>query len=264
MQKPSGPHAPPASPLAKGSHTFIPKMEAIAASPRDYFVQMTRALVLMRKGKDARKAARDALVVARAARPDVDVVGDMILNLDIELNQPEDAEKHARQILRKDRGNALANYVMGSLRLQEGDYMTAETFLRLSVQTEKPVAAAQNDLAECLRRLQRPAEAEQFARAAIKNRPDLYVAWETLGSVLLDQKKELDEAEKCVAEAIRLAKSSKVEDVRMQLTLARVQIAKGDLGRARGTIRQIRSHQKELTKYDLGELDKLQRSIKGK
>ena len=243
---------------------IIPKMEAIAASPRDYFVQMTRALVLMRKGKDARKAARDALVVASAARPDVNVVGDMILNLDIELNQPEDAEKHARQILRKDRGNALANYVMGSLRLKEGDYMTAETFLRLSVQTEKPVAAAQNDLAECLRRLQRPAEAEQFARAAIKNRPDLYVAWETLGSVLLDQKKELDEAEKCVAEAIRLAKSSKVEDVRMQLTLARVQIAKGDLGRARGTIRQIRSHQKELTKYDLGELDKLQRSIKGK
>lgn len=243
---------------------ILPKMEAVASSPRDYFVQMTRALVLLRKGKDARKAARDALIVASAARPDVSVVGDMILNLDIEMDDKDSAEKHARQVLRQDRSNKLANYVMGSLRLGEGDYMTAETFLRLSVQAPKPMAAAQNDLAECLRRLQRPDEAEAFARAATKNQPDLYVAWETLGSALLDQKKDLDDAEKCIAEAISLAKKAKVEDVRMQLTLARVQIAKGDLGRARGTIRQIRSHQKDLTKYDLGELDKLQRSIKGK
>ncbi len=244
---------------------ILPKMETIASSPRDYFVQMTRALVLLRKGKDFRKAARDALIAASATRPDVSVVGDMILNLDIEMDDGESAEKHARQVLRRDRSNKLANYVMGSLRLRDGDYMTAETFLRLSVREERPLAAAQNDLAECLRRLQRPEEAEQFARAAVKTDARLYVAWETLGSTLLDQKKNLDEAEKCVAEAIRLAKEvTKTEDIRMQITLARVQIAKGDLGRARGTLRQIRSHQKDLTKYDLGELEKLQKSIKGR
>ena len=244
---------------------ILPRMESIASTPRDYFVQMTRALVMMRKGKDFRKAARDALVVASSARPDVTVVGDMILGLDIEMNDQESAEKHARQILRQDRTSRLANYVMGSLRLQEGDYLTAETFLRLSVQTAKPAAAAQNDLAECLRRLQRPEEAEQFARAAVKNQPDLYVAWETLGSALLDQKKNLDEAEKCVAEAVRLAKEKlKVDDIRMQISLARVQIAKGDHGRARGTLRQVRSRQKDLSKYDLGELEKLQKATKGR
>lgn len=244
---------------------ILPKMESIADSPRDYFVQMTRALVLMRKGRDHQKAARDALVAASAARPDATVVGDMILNLDIAMDDGESAEKHARQVLRQDRRNKLANYVMGSLRLKEGDYMTAETFLRLSVEQDQPLAAAQNDLAEVLRRLQRPAEAETFARAAVKTAPDLYVAWETLGSALLDQNKDLDDAESYVKKAIDLCKKeTKGSDIRMQITLARVQIAKGDLGRARATLRTIRSHQDELSKFDLGEVEKLQKAMTAK
>ena len=242
---------------------ILPKMETIADSPRDYFVQMTRALVWMRKGKAFQKQARDALVAASASRPDVSVVGDMILNLDIAMDDGESAEKHARQILRQDRNNKLANYVMGSLRLKEGEYMLAETFLRLSVNAERPLAAAQNDLAEVLHRLQRPDEAEVFARAAIKTDPDLYVAWETLGSALLDQNKGLEEAESCVRKAISLSKEkNKIDDLRMLITLARVQIAKGDLGRARTTLRTLRNRQSELSKYDLGELEKLQKAAK--
>ena len=244
---------------------ILPKMESVAESPRDYFVQMTRALVLMRKGKDHQKAARDALVAAAATRPDAAVVGDMILNLDIAMDDGASAEKHARQVLRQDRRSKLANYVMGSLRLKEGDYMTAETFLRLSVEQDQPLAAAQNDLAEVLRRLQRPAEAEAFARAAVRTAPDLYVAWETLGSALLDQNKGLDDAESYVKKAIDLCKKeTKVSDVRMQITLARVQIAKGDLGRARATLRTVRGRQGELSKYDLGEVEKLQKALGAK
>ena len=159
---------------------MLPKMEAIAESPRDYFVQITRALVLMRKGKTFRRAARDALVSASAARPDITVVGDMILNLDISMDDGESAERHARSVLRQDRSHRLANYVMGSLRLKEGDYMMAETFLRNAVDTEHPIPAALNDLAEALRRLQRYDEAERFARQAFNVAPDLYVSWETL------------------------------------------------------------------------------------
>jgi len=244
---------------------IIPKMESIADTPRDYFVQMTRALVWMRKGRAFQKQARDALVAASAARPDVNVVGDMILNLDISMDDGESAEKHARQILRQDRNSKLANYVMGSLRLKEGDYMIAETFLRLSVSAERPIAAAQNDLAEVLRRLQRYDEAEKFARAAIETAPELYVAWETLGSALLDQNKDLAEAEKCVRKAITLSKEkNNIDDLRMLITLARVQIAKGDLGRARGTLRTLRNRQSELSKYDQGELEKLQKATQKK
>jgi tetratricopeptide (TPR) repeat protein len=248
---------------------ILPKMETIADSPRNYYLQMTRALVWMRKGKAHQKQARDALVVASRSRPDVISVGDMILNLDIALDDGESAETHARQLLRQDRTNKLANYVMGSLRLRAGEYSIAETFLRLSVSAERPLAAAQNDLAEVLRRLQRPEEAEKFARDATKTDPNLYVAWETLGSALLDQKKNLDEAETCVNQAIKLSKSDKnqIEDVRMYITLARVQLAKGDeqsRAQARGTLRKIQKRQSELSKYDLGEFEKLQKAVQSK
>ncbi len=242
---------------------ILPKMEAVSDDPRDYFVQMTRALVYMRKGPTFRKQARDALVIASMSRPDVSVAGEMILGLDIELDDGEAAERHARTILRRDRHDKLANYVMGSLRLKEGDYSTAETFLRLSVEAEKPIAAAQNDLAEVLRRQQRYEEAEKFARDAVKSQPKLYVAWETLGSTLLDQNKNLDEAEQCVEKAIKLSKTeSKIEDIRMQITLARVQIARGAIDKARATLRSLRKRQAELSNYDRDQLETLVKSAR--
>lgn len=243
-------------------NTILPKMEALSSDPRDYFVQMTRGLVYMRKGPNFRKQARDALVIAAMSRPDVSVAGDMILGLDIELDDGEAAERHARMVLRRDRHNKLANYVMGSLRLKDGDYSTAETFLRLSIDGEKPIAAALNDLAEVLRRLQRYDEAEAFARKSVAAQPNLYVAWETLGSSLLDQNKNLDEAEKCVEKAIQLAKAElKVEDIRMQITLARVQIAKGSLDKARTTLRQLRKRAAELSNYDRDQLETLTKAV---
>ena len=248
---------------------ILPKMETIADSPRNYYVQMTRALVWMRKGKAFQKQARDALVVASRSRPDVLVLGDMILNLDIAMDDGKGAEIHARQLLRQDRDNKLANYVMGSLSLKKGEYTDAELFLRRSASAERPLGFAQNDLAEVLRRLKRFDEAEVFARAAVKTEPNLYVAWETLGASLLDQNKNLDEAESCVNKAINLAKGKggQVEDVRMYITLARVQIAKGDdrsRSQARVTLRKIRDRKSELSEYDLGEFERLQKAVQVK
>ena len=244
-------------------NVIIPRMESIASTPRDYFVQFTRALVLMRKGPTFRKAARDALVLAAAARPDVAATGDMILNLDIALDDGQSAELHARTILRRNRHDKLANYVMGSIRLKEGDYAAAETFLTTSVSQSNPLGAAQNDLAEVLRRLQRYEDAEKHARGAVRTSPDLYVAWETLGSILLDTGKNLDEAESCVKKSLELSKEkNNIEDIRMQITLARVQIARGDFGHARGTLRGLRSRRSELSNYDRNRLEDLLRSAK--
>jgi len=244
-------------------NVIIPRMESVATTPRDYFVQITRALVLMRKGPTFRKAARDALVLASAARPDVSATGDMILSLDIALDDGESAERHARTVLRRNRHDKLANYVMGSLRLKEGDYTSAETFLTTSVSQSNPLGAAQNDLAEVLRRLQRYEEAEKHARGAVRTSPELYVAWETLGSILLDAKKNLDEAESCVKKSLELSKEkNKLEDIRMNITLARVQIAKGDLAHARGTLRALRSRRSELSNYDRNRLEDLLRAAK--
>jgi len=233
---------------------ILPKMEGIAGTVDNYFVQITRAQLYMKKGGDsnAKKPAREAFIRASMLRPDIPGVKDLILQLDIAMNDQAAAELHARQVLRTSRKHALANYVMGSLRLQEGAYGEAEDFLRRSVETS-PSAAALNDLSEVLRRIRKFDEAEKFAREAIKLSPTLYVAWETLGSVLLESNKDLNEAEQDVRKAMDLSK----DDLRLNITLARIQLKKGEIELARGTIRQIKNHQGGLSKYDQDELARL-------
>jgi tetratricopeptide (TPR) repeat protein len=230
---------------------LLPKMEKIAGTVDNYFLQITRAQVWMKKGTDltAKKTAREAFIRAAMLRPDIPGVKDMILQLDIAMNDQSGAELHARQVLRTNRKHALANYVMGSLRLQEGSYGEAEDFLRRSVETN-PSAAALNDLAEVLRRIKRFDDAEKYVRQAIKLNPDLYVSWETLASVLLESNKDLNEAES----AIRKAESLFKDDLRVNITLARIQLKKGDIELARGTIRKVKSQQGNLSRFDQEEL----------
>lgn len=232
---------------------ILPKMETIAATVDNYFIQITRAQVAMRKkGTAAQRAAREAFIRASMLRPDIPGVKDMILQLDIAMNDQAAAELHARQVLRVNRKHALANYVMGSLRLQEGSYGEAEDFLRRSVETQ-PAAAALNDLAEVLRRIRRFDEAEQHIRAALKLNPELYVAWETLAVILLEADRNLDEAERAVRKSLELH----AEDLRVQITLARVLLKKGEVVHARDVIRKIKAQQSSLSRFDQAELAKL-------
>jgi len=237
---------------------ILPKMESTAGTVDDYFVQITRAQLWLKKGSDlsAKKTAREAFIRASMLRPDMVGVKDMILQLDIAMNDQAGAELHARQVLRNNRKHALANYVMGSLRLQEGAYGEAEDFLRRSVDTN-PSAAALNDLAEVLRRIRKLDEAEKYVRQALKLSPDLYVAWETLASTLLEENKDFDEAEHAVRKALELYK----DDLRVNLTLARIQLKRGDVELARGTIRKLKSRQSELMPYDQEVLDKLSEQV---
>ncbi len=104
-------------------------------------------------------------------------------------------------------------------------------------------------------------EAEEIARVATKSAPDLYVAWETLASTLLDRGKDLDEAERSIQKAIELSEG---KDLRMQLTLARVQIAKKDFSKARSTLRALGKRREELSDRDAASFDELQKKAQGK
>jgi len=239
-------------------NVIIPRMETIAGGPKNYFVQVTRALVLLQRGEKRRKDARDALLAAFNLRPDVSVVANMVLEQDIALDDKVHARDHARLVLRQDRKNQLANYVLGSLHLGQREYGNAETFLRLAVSDEKPFAAAENDLAEVLRREGRLEEAERYANKAVTSDPNLYVAWETYASTLIDQNKELVKAEEYLRKAIELCKTNTgTEDIRMQITLAKVLLKNGKAMSAKGTIRSLQSRRKELNDFDLEELDKV-------
>lgn len=239
-------------------------MEKQARNPSDYYLQTTRAFVLLRQGAEQRKAARDAFAAAAKERPDIEATADIVLGLDISLDDKPEAESHAREVLRRNRKAPLANYVMGSLALQRGQTAEAESFLRRSVAAKKPPVLALNDLAEVLRRRKSFKEAETFARKAVTTDERLYVAWETLGSILMDAGGDLDEAEKCINKAVELSKGSdgKEADVRMLVSLARVQLARGDKIHGKGTLRKVQSRVNELSDFERDEFEELRKSAR--
>ncbi|MDD2597607.1 MAG: DUF2723 domain-containing protein [Kiritimatiellae bacterium] len=234
---------------------IIPKMEKIAGTIDNYFVQITRAMTAMKKGDKFLRAAREGFIRAARLNQSAVYLNDVILDLDIRMNDRESALLHARQVLRVNRKHSLGNYVMGSLRLREGAYGEAEDFLRRSVDA-KPIYPALNDLAETLRRIRKFDDAERFARDAAQMLPDEYIAWETLASVLVDANVKLDEAESAVRKAVSLNS----DDLRVQITLARVLVAKGDLELAREVIHKVKSRQQELVPFERDELEKIAQS----
>ena len=239
------------APFYKEVEQTIEKMDKVAGSPDQYFIQIVKAQLAMARGKEYYRVARESFIRASILRPDVQRLNDVILQLDIALADQPMAERHARAVLRINRRHALANYVIGSLRLQAGEYGEAEDFLRRSVEVESlPVAL--NDLAETLRRTRKLVEAEKFAREATVKAPNLYVAWETLAAIRMDQSNLVD-AETAMNEAIRLNK----DDIRMQVSLARLQLLKGDLDRAREIIKLVRKNTQTLSPFEREEFDKL-------
>ena len=239
---------------------ILPSMEKQSRGPFDYYVQSTRAFLNLRKSKDveSRRAARDAFVLAAKARPDVSSTQDIVLGLDISLNDTVAAEEHAKEWLRLNRKAPVANYVMGSLALRKNNLDEAETYLRRAADAHKPVVLAMNDLAEVYRRKKWYDEAQRYARLAVKNEPTLYVAWETLGSILMDAGGDLAEAQSCIEKACELSKvNGRAEDIRMVIALARVQIARGDNKTGKATLRRVQSRLGELSEYERKEYEEL-------
>lgn len=241
---------------------ILPEMERNAVNQYDYYVQTTRAFLLMRQGNEKRREARDAFEAATRANPGSSVAQDLVLGLDISLDDKENAERHAREMLRKNRNAPLANYVMGSLAIRRGQYREAEGFLRKAADAPQPNILALNDLAEVLRRTERTAEAEEYARRALDKAPDFYILHETLGVVLLDQDKNLDEAEAEIRRAIDLSKNEKggVEDVRLYTSLARAQVMRGDKKAAMRSIRKVEQKLGDLTEFEKRELEEVRKS----
>ena len=197
------------------------------------------------------------------SRPDISTTQDLVLGLDISLDDKENAEKHAKDVLRRNRKAPLANYVMGSLALGKDNYEEAEMYLRKAADAPQPVVLALNDLAETLRRQKKYDEAQKYARKATEKAPNLYVAWETLGSVLMDGGMDLDEAESCIRKACELSKDErgKEADIRMLISLARVQIVRGDKTRAKLTVRKVRARLDELSAFERREFERVAQGL---
>ena len=245
-------------------NVILPTMEKHSGGVHDYYIQATRGFVLLKKGEEKRREARDAFLAASKARPDVAATQDLVLGLDISMDDKDGAETHAKDVLRRNRGAPLANYVMGSLALGRGEIDDAVVYLHKAADAAQPVPLALNDIAEALRRRRDYDEAERYARKAVKAAPSLYVVWETLGSILMDQGKNLDEAESCIRKACDLskAKNGHEADVRMLISLARVQLKRGDRQHARVSIRKVQGRIGELSAFERREFEEVKKSAR--
>ena len=234
---------------------ILPRMESVAGTPDNYLIQITRGQLAYTKGRENYRAARDAFERASALRPGLALLQEGILRLDFMLADKQEAEVHARALLRQDRNIGFANYIMGSLMLERGRRDVAEDYLRRSVSSSRSPEAL-NDLAELLRKTGNYEEAEKQVRAAIDLAPDFYVTYDTLGGVLADTDR-LNEAEQAYAKALDIFK----DDLRVHLNLAKLLYKKGNLVKAREIVAQINPRRSELPPFEQEELQQLVRDL---
>ncbi len=245
--------------------------EAVAAIGREapksrdeaFRLDLLRGFACLRKNPPDRTGAREAFVRAAGIRPEVAEIRELVLDQDIAIGDAAAAESHAKAVLRRDRQSPSANYILGSLALQTGDYAAAEIYLRKAADAPQPMALAMNDLAEVLRLTHRPAEAETYARRAVAREPSLYVAWETAAAAIMDAGGDLEEARRCIDRAVELSTANgRAMDLRMLLSRARLEARTGAREACRRTLEEMGGRLDELSASDRVEYDGLLKDVR--
>ena len=151
-----------------------------------------------------------------------------ILSLDRRIVDKVRAREHAERLLRIDLQDPFANYILGSLSIDAGNYKAAEAYLTRSAENEPDIANL-NDLADVLYNLGKYDEAESRVQQAflLPGADQSYELWDTRG-ILRTQRGDLDGAE----EALQHSLSLYGEDMRVHLHLANVYHLAGEQRKA--------------------------------
>jgi tetratricopeptide (TPR) repeat protein len=214
---------------------ILPRLGKATEGKDAYFAQVVQGRVWQSKGKAGYKNARLCFQRAAMIRPDVQAVLDVLLMLDVALEDQKSAEAHALSILRQRPEQPYANFIMGSIRLEQGQYGDAETYLKRSVNSTAPPLAALNNYAQTLCRIRRLDEAAQVARRAVEHSPERYEGWATQAFVLAERG-EADAA----AEALAKARATHADDTRLFLVEALIAVKRGDLAAAEKAFSHVR------------------------
>ena len=179
------------------------------------------------------REARKDFLGAVASAPNKAKVLEMALEMDYSLVDKSGAMDRARRILHLDPENAYANYIMGSLALDDERFQEAEDFLARSVKRRESVFAL-NDLSVAKMYLNKLDEAESLVRRVIEKDKNIYVTWDTLGCIYL-KKGKYDEAEEALKTAVRLYD----KDLRVYLHIAQVLFYQERYDECRDTMRRL-------------------------
>ncbi|MDD4017703.1 MAG: tetratricopeptide repeat protein [Kiritimatiellae bacterium] len=202
---------------------ILPRLGKMTGGKDAYFAQVVQGRIWQGKGKAGHKNARLCFHRASLLRPDVQALQEVILMLDVSLEDQKAAEAHALTVLRQRPNHPYANFIIGSIRLEQGQYGDAESYLRRSAEAPEPTLAALNNYAQTLCRIRKLDAAEAMARKAASQAPDRYEGWGTLAFVLA-VKGETGPA----AKALATARAINSEDERLCLVEGLIAVSRGD------------------------------------
>lgn len=169
-----------------------------------------------------------------------------ILSLDFRIVDKAGARQHAERLLRLDLQDPTANYIMGSLSIDGGNYAAAEAYLRRAADNE-PTIANLNDLADVLYHLEKYDEAEERIQQAFQlaDAETSYELWDTRG-LLLTQRGDYDGAEEAIQKSLALYG----DDIRIHVHLANVYHLSGRQNLAGELLRTIAPSADTLPRVD--------------
>lgn len=239
-------------------HKILPKLIAKVGAQNNYFVQIVHGkLFQLKKGEHSLEDARACYLRALALRPDVHPLLRTVLSLDVALKDRKQTLVHALTLRRAAPSDPYVNFLLGSIRLEEGEFGEAEDYLRVSCAAGKDASLeALNNFAQVLLRLKRLDEAEKYARFAVAKK-ERYETLSTLCSVLI-QRKKLKEAE----DALKKAWSLESGDIRLYLAETALALARNDLSTARKALAAIGDEHTSFTLAEQSEYRELQEEVK--
>lgn len=241
----------------------LPKLRTLAGTDDNYFVQIITAQLAERQNQ--LEKARTAYLRALQLKPEVHALRTTVLTLDIRLNDKVAAARHAKQFLYQDRTLPLANYVMGSLALSEGDAKRALSYLQTATAptVNPPLPEAFNDLAEAHRQLGDWPAALAAAQHSCELSPNLTIARETAAAALLELGRYSD-AHAYLEEAFAIEKRQRPTadpDPRLYLTRARLHEKEGHPDLARIDLTLIKKAYNTLDATAKAEFDALAQRV---
>ncbi|MDD2601119.1 MAG: hypothetical protein PHO37_18155 [Kiritimatiellae bacterium] len=235
--------------LAGVEAKILPELIKMEKNADNYFAHVIQGRVFQMKGKLHFPRARKHFMRAFNLRPDVRALQDIIFRLDLALEDRAAAEARAIELLRASPAHPMANFFMGSVALEAGEYGVAEGYLKRSAQAQHPTVEALNNYAQLLCRIKRSTEAVKIARQAVVLAPERYETWSTLAYVLLDAN-ELEEAATALGKAFKLNESDK----RLFITDGLIALKRGDLAGVKKAVAAVGTEAAalpEVTRRDL-------------
>lgn len=244
--------------LVPVEHKVLPKLIAKVGAANNYFVQIIQGkLFELKKGEHAQEDARSCYLRALALRPDVQPLLQTVLRLDVALKDKKQTLIHAFMLRRAAPSDPYANFLLGSIRMAEGEFGEAEDYLRVSCAKGAEAShEALNNLAQVLLRLKRFDEAEKYARFAVAKK-ERYESLSTLCSVLVRRNK-LTEAEA----ALKKAWSLESGDTRLYMVETALALARNDFETARKALAAIGDERKSFTDAEQAEYRELEEELK--